>query len=153
MRTKIFLLTAVLVASLALPAAASERKLSRAQVPSPVLTAFEKAYPKAKALSFAEEDKDGKTCYEIESRDGTTRRDLLFAADGTVLEIEEIVPAADLPAAVRDAVAKQAPKATIKSAEKVTRGDKVLYEIELSATSTTKTRELVFDGNGRSVEK
>jgi hypothetical protein len=153
MRTSTFLITAALVATLALPAAAKERKLSRAQVPSPVLTAFEKAYPKAKALSFAEEDKDGKACYEIESHDGPTRRDLLYAADGTILEIEETVPPAELPAAVRDAVAKQAPKATIKRAEKVTRGDTVRFEIELGTKATTKTKELVFDVNGTPVEK
>lgn len=150
MRITTLLLTATLLATLALPAAAKERKLSRAKVPTPVLTAFEKAYPKAHALSFAEEDKDGKACYEIESRDGTTRRDLLFAADGTILEIEETVSPADLPAAVRAAITRSAPKATIKRAEKVTRGDAVRFEVELTGAAT---KELVFDIDGKRIEK
>ena len=146
MRTKTFLITAALAAALALPATAKERPLSRAKVPPPVLAAFEKAYPKAKAIRFAEETQDGKKAYEIESQDGSKRRDLLYAADGTVLEIEETIPPADLPATVRDAVAKQAPKATIKRAEKVTRGETVRFEVELSGTTT---KELVFDVNGK----
>ena len=150
MRTKTFLITAALAAALALPATAKERPLSRAKVPPPVLAAFEKAYPKAKAMRFAEEKQDGKTCYEIESQDGAVRRDLLFSADGALLEVEETIPTSDLPATVRDAVAKQAPKATIKRAEKVTRGETVRFEVELSGTAT---KELVFDVNGTSLAK
>lgn len=150
MRTRTFLITAALAATLAVPAAASERTLKRAQVPGPVLAAFEKAYPKAHAVGFAQEEKDGKMCYEIESRDGATHRDLLYAANGTVLEIEESIPPSDLPEAVRDAVAKQAPKATIKRAEKVTRGDTVRFEVELKGATT---KELVFDNDGKRIGK
>jgi hypothetical protein len=150
MRPATLLVTAALAAILTLPATARERKLTRAQVPPAVLTAFEKAYPTAKALHFLEDDKDGKPRYEIESRDGTVSRDLLFAADGAVLEVEETVPEADLPAAVREAVKKSAKGATVKRAEKVTRGATVRFEIELRGGST---RELAFDADGKPVGK
>ncbi len=150
MRPAILFVTAALAATLALPASAKERKLTRAQVPPAVLTAFEKAYPKANALHFLQEEKDGKPYYEIESRDGTVARDLLYAADGAVLEVEETVSEADLPAAVREAVKKSAKGATIKRAEKVTRGGTVRFEVDLRGSST---KELVFDADGNAVGK
>lgn len=143
------MLAAVIVALVVFPAAAEERRLSRSQVPPPVLSAFETAYPKAKALRFAEEENDGKACYEIESREDGTRRDLLFSADGSLLEIEEVVPESALPAAVREEIARLAPKAKVQSVEKVTRGGKVTFEIALSGAGT---RELVLDAGGKAAE-
>lgn len=150
MRTRTLLITAALAVTLALPAASKERSLGRAEVPRPVLAAFEKAYPKAKALRFAEEKQDGKNAYEIESQDGGTRRDLLFSADGTLLEVEETIPASDLPAVVREAVEKRAPGATIKRAERVTRGDTVRFEVDLNGSAK---KELAFDPSGKPLEK
>lgn len=128
----------------------SERKVPRTEVPAPVLAAFEKAYPAAKATAFAREEKEGKTFYEIESRDGDVSRDLLFAPDGTLAEAEEKIPTGELPQPVRDAIRALGPKVTVRSAEKVTRGGTVSYSVTVSGAMT---KEMAFDPSGRRLGK
>lgn len=108
-----------------------ERKLTTKELPSAVLTAFQKAYPKATIKGVAEEKKDGKTYFEIESMDGKTSRDLLYQADGTVAEIEEGLDLAELPEAAKSAVMAKYPKGKLIKAEKVTKGSQVSYDIEV----------------------
>ncbi len=117
--------------TLALGAQAQEKKLAKKDIPPPVLAAFQKAYPKAILKSVAEEKKDGKTTYEIESLDGKTGRDLHYLADGTVVEIEETIAIAEIPEAVKNAVTGKYPKGKIAKAEKVTKGSSVSYDIEI----------------------
>ena len=59
------------------------------QLPAPVTAAFKKAYPKATIRGTAKETENGKTVYEVESVENGKARDFMYAADGTVLEIEE----------------------------------------------------------------
>lgn len=155
MRTPIRLFTLVAVlgagtaATLAVASSARadvETKVPRSEVPAPVLAAFEKAYPAAKATAFAREEKGGKTYFEIESREGKVARDLLLAPDGTLVEVEEGIPVADLPQPVRDAVRALGPKVSVRSAERVTRGSTVSYSVTLSGA---KERGMSFDAAGR----
>lgn len=126
----------------------SEMKLSRGDVPAQVLAAFAKAYPSATPSRFAREEKGGKTFYEVESREGRVSRDLLFAPDGALVEVEERISPADLPSAVREAIDALGPKVTIRRAERVTRGGCVTYDVTLSGTAK---RERTFDPTGRPV--
>ncbi len=112
-------------------ARAQETRLSRKEIPSAVLAAFEKAYPKATIKHAMKESKDGRTTIEIESLDGTTGRDLQYMADGMVMEIEETIPMSEIPAPVIAAVKGKHPKGKIVKAEKVTRGAVVTYDIEI----------------------
>ena len=110
-------------------AQASERKLTEKQMPAAVLAAFHKAYPAATIHGLSVEKEHGKAFYEVESLDGTTRRDLSYLADGSVAEIEETIAAADLPAAVRAAVKSKHPRGMVMKAEKNTKGATLTYEI------------------------
>ena len=114
-------------------------------LPAPILAAFEAAYPHATLKSAAAEKEDGKVVWEVESTENGLGRDLLYAPDGSVLEIEEEVPSAQLPAPVTAAVKAQYPAARIVKAEKVTRGATVTYELQL-AGAAKKSIELTPEG-------
>jgi uncharacterized membrane protein YkoI len=126
---------------------AQEKQISRKEVPSAVVSAFEKAYPKAVIKGFSQEQEEGKIYYEVESQQGNTTRDILYLADGTVVELEEGVPAADLPGAIQSALKAKYPKGDVTKAEKTTRGNRVTYEMKV--VSGKSTREVVVDRSGK----
>ncbi len=149
--------TAALTLTLAfLPAAAQEKekdteqKISRAQVPPPVLAAFAKSYPQAKVVGYSREVENGKTLYEIESKEGAMTRDATYLADGTLHLVEESMPASELPQPVTEALHKNYPKAQIKLAEKLTEGGKISYELHLKQDG--KELEVKFDPDGKIVK-
>ena len=115
-------------------------------LPTVVVAAFRRAYPKATILHVAREVQEGKVVYEIESRDGPTRRDLLYTPDGQVIEIEEMIAADSVPANVRAAVERDVTGATVLGAERVMRGESVLYEVQ--ARKNGRTQILTYDPDG-----
>src|SRR5437762_9542589 len=78
--------------------------------PPAVLDAFKKQYPNATIKTVSSETEGGRIVYEIESMDGSQRRDLLYSADGKVISTEELIPNAQLPKAVVDSLASKYPK-------------------------------------------
>ena len=118
-------------------------------LPAAVADAFKKAYPNAVIKNWAKETEGGKVQYEIESMDGAQARDINYAADGTVLVMEEALPTADLPAAVSAAVAKTYPKATITKVERVTKGKETQYEVFLKGA---KVPEALFSPDGKPIK-
>ena len=122
-------LIAIAVSLLAISAVAQEKKITAKDVPAAVMSAFKTAYPNATIRGYAREKEKGKVFYEIESREGTLHRDILYNADGTVAEIEESMAATDLPSEVQEAFRKRYPKAVITLAERTTIGDKINYEV------------------------
>jgi uncharacterized membrane protein YkoI len=135
------------VSLLAVSVVAQEKKITARDVPAAVMSAFRTAYPNATIRGYAREKENGKVFYEIESREGTTTRDVLFNPDGTVAEVEESVAASDLPAEVQQAFKEKYPKAVISRAEKTTAGDKVSYEIVARQGKRKVTLEV--DSSGR----
>jgi len=135
------------VSLLVIAAVAQEKKITGKDVPAAVMTAFKTAYPNATIRGYAREKENGKVFYEIESREGTTTRDVLYNPDGTVAEIEESIAATDLPAEVQQAMKEKYPKAVITKAERTTAGDKVSYEIV--ARQGKKRVTVEFDSSGK----
>jgi uncharacterized cupredoxin-like copper-binding protein len=117
---------ALIVAAVSLSsfsAVAQEKKITAKDVPAAVIAAFKNSYPNATIRGYAREKEQGKVFYEIESREGTMSRDVLYNADGTVAEIEESMAATDLPADAQQAIKRKYPKAVIRLAEKTTAND------------------------------
>lgn len=108
--------------------AKEEKEMTKKDLPPAVLQAFEEAFPKAVITGVAKEDDAD---YEIESRDGTIQRDLVYQADGTLVETEESCDMKALPEAVQKTIAKEYPKGEFEKAEKVTRGSVVEYELKV----------------------
>ena len=105
---------------------------TKVELPAAVASAFKKAYPAAVINASAKETENGKTVYEVESVDKGLNRDLLYAADGTVLECEEQIKEADVPAPVIAALKALYPKATISKAERTTKGKALQYDLALA---------------------
>jgi len=139
------------VSLLAVAAVAQEKKITGKDVPAAVISAFKTAYPNATIRGYAREKENGKVFYEIESREGTTTRDVLYNPDGTVAEIEESIAVTDLPAEVQQAMKEKFPKAAITKAERTTAGDKVSYEIV--ARQGKKRVTIEFDSSGKMLTK
>jgi hypothetical protein len=115
---------------------AQEKKITKKDVPAAVLTAFEKAYPKAVIRGYAKETEGGKTYFEIESKNGGSSLDVLYLPDGTLTEVEEGLTASDLPDPVKAAINGKYPKARTTKVEKTTRGSEVTYEVKISSGTT-----------------
>lgn len=124
-----------------------EQPLKEKDVPKSVIAAFAKAYPNAKAKGFTRETSEGKVCYEIESVEGKTTRDILYDPDGNALVVEESLLPNQLPDLVRQALDKQFSKAQIQKCEKLTKGSTVQYELFLR--SGKSTQEVVFNEDGK----
>lgn len=128
-----------------------EAKLDLSALPEAVLSAFKTAYPDAVIKGASQETEQGVTYYEVESVEGTLHRDLLYAADGKAVEIEESMATTDMPAAVQETLAKEYPEAKVLNSEKLTKGDIVQYEMQIQVGE--KTIELTIDPTGKIVEK
>jgi len=128
-----------------------EKKITAKEVPALVIENFNRAYPKAIIRGYASEMEGGKQYYEIESREGTTRRDVLYNPDGTVAEIEESIDPNKLPSAALQAIKQKYPRAVITLAERTTVGDKVTYEV--SAREGRKRFTMEFDSDGKVIQK
>lgn len=129
------------------PANAKKGEKGSVQAPKAVLTAFHKTYPKAVIRDISKEVNEGKTYFEIESTDGSQRRDLLYLADGTVFEVEEAWDIGALPKEITATINSKFPHGKLKKAEKITRGSTVQYEVLLE--NDEENLEVLFDSKGK----
>jgi len=120
----LFTFAAIIVSSLV-----QAEVIKKEAVPAAVIASFEKSYPAATIKSYEREDRGGETCYEIESMDGTIERDIIYNVGGDVLEIEESLEINQLPERVRKSAEKNHSQGKILSAEKVTQGGEITYEL------------------------
>ena len=131
-------------------AQAQEKKIAIKDLPAAVTAAFQQTYPKATITGAATEVEDGKMMYEVESKDGTINRDLLFTEKGEVFEIEESIHPDVLPADIKSVLEKQFTKYKLIKAEKITHGAKVEYELKVK--SHKKTYAVVLDSGAKIVK-
>jgi hypothetical protein len=96
---------------------------------------------------YSKEVEVGKTYYEIEGMNGKSSLDVLYLPDGTLVEVEEGVAPADLPAPVKAAAGMKYPKGKISKAEKTTRERVVSFELRVLHGNTRS--ELVVDQSGK----
>lgn len=126
----------------------AKKPAAKGQPPAAIQQAFQTAYPNAKITKTSKETEGGKTVYEVESVDQGLNRNLIYNLDGTVVEIEEQISPADLPPPVSEALKKLYPKATITTAEKLTRGQTVQYELAIKGAPK---KEVAFTPDGKLV--
>jgi uncharacterized membrane protein YkoI len=130
------------------PANAGEKKLHKDQVPKEVIAAFEKAYPNAKHMKFEEETFEGKPAYEVEYKENGKEHEVMYSADGTLVQKEEKISHKSLPESVAQAIEKEYPKAKIKEVEKVMKPDNTVTGYEVEIKTNGKEKELELDTNG-----
>jgi len=131
-RALIYTSTAVVV--LAISAASSEKKIKRSELPAPVQTTVTAQSQGATVRGFSEEKENGQTYYEAEFEVGGHSKDVLMDPLGNIVEVEEEVALATLPAAVREGLLAQAASRKLVRVESLTKqGKLVAYEAQVIA--------------------
>ena len=108
---------------------AQDKKITKKDVPAAVLKAFAAAYPKAKVNNYGTEVEKGVTYYELETVEGKIKRDLLYKADGTLAESEEILTPAMVPDGIAKSIKTEFPKGKVVSGEKTTKDGVSTFDI------------------------
>jgi hypothetical protein len=124
-----------------------KKKIGSNEVPPVVLSAFKKSYPHARIAKISEETEEDTELFEIESKDNQVERKLLYTAEGELIKTEEAILKTDVPAAITKTVNAAYPECTITSAEKITRGNDVHYEIII--VKSKHTYDLFLSGDGK----
>jgi hypothetical protein len=138
------------VIALTLNAAAQERKIERSALPPAVEKAVQAETQGATIKGFAQEREHGKTNYEAETVVNGHTRDVLFATDGTVAEIEEEVAFDSLPANVQAGLTGKAAGGKITKVESLTKKGK-LVAFEAQVKKGSKSSEIQVGPDGKSL--
>ena len=116
------------------------QKASNAKVPAVLKAAFAKQYPKATDVKWEKEGVNWEVALKNNGQEMTVAMD----PKGTVTEIEAPIKVTELPAAVTKYVAEKFKGKKILSADKITAGTNVTYEVVVQ-----KGKALMFDAAGK----
>jgi hypothetical protein len=129
-------------------AAAQEKRIKRSDLPPAVQKTADEQSRGATVRGYASEVDGGKLEYEVQLTVNGHSRDVSIAPDGSVLEVEEEVAQADLPAAVREGLQQLAGAGTITRVESITKqGAIAAYEAQVR--TGTKRSEVQVGPDGR----
>jgi hypothetical protein len=138
---------ALAILALTLTATAQEKKIAQSALPAPVQKAAQAQSQGATVKGFSTEKENGKTVYEAEMVINGHSKDIQFAADGTVNEIEEEIAFNSLPGNVQSALTKKAAGAKITKVESLTKQGK-LVAYEAATLKGTKKGEIQVGPDG-----
>ncbi|SRR6266851_2013967 len=111
---------------------ANKMKIKRSDLPPAVAKTVASQSRGATIRGFSEEKDEGQTYYGAELMVNGHRKDVLMDAAGTIVEVEEQIAIASLPAAVRNGLQAKAGTAKLLKVESLTkRGKLVQYEAEV----------------------
>src|SRR5215831_18181872 len=143
--TFVTVITSLLIAS---AFHAEEKKIKRSELPAAVEKTVAEQSKNATVKGFAKEVENGKTIYEVELTVNGHGKDIAMDAQGNIVEIEEEVDMATLPAAVKDGLAKAAGKGAISKVETLTKKGK-LVAYEAVVKNGTKSSEIQVGPDGK----
>jgi hypothetical protein len=150
-RLSFAMLTLGLACSLA-PAQESEKKIKRAQLPAAVEQTVARETAGATIKGFAVEVEKGQRFYEASLIVNGHTKDILIAANGDIVEVEEQVSLDSLPTPVQAALKRAAGKGTIQVVESLTKnGNLVAYEGHVK--SGKKRFEIQVGPNGEKLKR
>jgi hypothetical protein len=129
-------------------AEASEKKITRAQLPPAVAKTLDEHSRGATVKGLSAETSEGKTVFEAELSVDGHATDILIDGQGNIIELEEEVAFASLPPAVKDGLTRAAGKGTLEKVESLTKkGTLVAYEAVVR--DGTRTREVQVGPDGK----
>jgi hypothetical protein len=105
-----------------------EQRVTRRDLPAAVTRTVAAQARGATIRGYSREKEHGQTFYEVALRVNGHSRDVLMDTTGAVVEVEEQVDIATLPAAVREGLLAAAGSGKLRSVESVTRGGQTAYE-------------------------
>lgn len=144
---KLYLL--FLVATLGcIAVSAQEKKISRSDLPPAVEKTVSAETNGATIRGFSTEIENGKRIYEAELTVNGHGKDISMDAAGNIIEVEEEVPMAALPAEVQDGLKKAAGPGTITRIESLTKNGK-LVAYEAAVHTGAKRSEIQVGPDGK----
>ncbi|HRO39969.1 MAG TPA: PepSY-like domain-containing protein [Flavobacteriales bacterium] len=149
MKTPSILSAAFAAVALLAGTALHAQKLTAAQLPAPVTTAFAKAFPKAMDIEWKQKGEQ----YKVEFETGLFRNDheAWFDATGKLLRHEEEVSASDLPEAVKAAIAKDFPDFRTDDVKRIEAEGATTWIVELQNGPTEW--KVAYDAAGKQLQK
>lgn len=126
---------------------AKEEKVKLEDCPAAVQQAIKDNTKDATLLGVAKDVENGKVEYEAETKVNGHGKDITFDETGKLLAIEEEVSINSIPAAAKAAIEKQAAGGKLRKVEKITEGDKVIYEAALSKNGKKSEVTVAADGS------
>ncbi len=143
MKTQLMILSV-----LAFSATACGQKVSEADVPQPVKSAFMKQFPKADHAHWGMESK---TQYEVEFKQGDEAMSATYDKVGKWMETEKDVKADALPDAVRRTLADKYAGSKVKDLSHVDNPKGTFYEADIEKGETSM--EVVMSPDGTVVKE
>jgi hypothetical protein len=126
------------------------------QMPKRIMDGLKAKFPRAEVDKWTKEKEDDNFIYDIEFKQGGQKFEADIKEDGTIYNWEKAIADKDLPAAVRKAVEKKYPKASMKEIMEITtvkngRDELEGYEIVLK-TGGKKDVEVTVAPDGTILE-
>ena len=129
-----------------------EKRVAMKDLPAAVQKTVREQSRGATIRGLARETENGKTNYEVELRVNGHNKDVLIDPSGAVVEVEEQVTLASLPAAVRTAIEQNAGGGKIVEVESITEGN-VLTSYEAHVRKAGRSREIKVSPEGQLISK
>jgi preprotein translocase subunit YajC len=127
-----------------------EKRIDRSALPSAVENTVAANTQGATIRGFNEEKENGKTYYEAELTVNGHSKDILMDSDGAIVEVEEQVDLASLPAAVQRGLQAKAGGGKLGKVESITKHSQ-LVAYEAKVTSHGKRSEIQVGPDGKSL--
>ena len=128
-----------------------EKKITRSQLPAAVEKTVSSQTAGATIKGFNQEQEKGETFYEAELMVSGHSKDILIDKDGNIVEVEEQVDFASLPAAVQSGLQAKAGKGKLGMVVSLTKHDK-LVAYEAKVTTGGKHSEVQVGPDGKPLD-
>ncbi|RCW92823.1 PepSY-like domain-containing protein [Winogradskyella arenosi] len=139
----------IFATTLTLVTALNAQDIPQSQVPSVIVNAFHKQFPKATDLEW---EMDG-NLYNVDfEMHWNEDHDVWYNAEGIMVRHKEDLAKSDLPEAVRQRIKTDFTGYTIDDLERITDRGNVIYKMELNAFTTTDW-DVVIDSEGSIISK
>lgn len=135
---------------------ADEESVALDKIPKAVKDSLLARFPRAKIDKCTKTKEDGDTVYDIEFKDGDRKCESDIKENGTYVNFEKAIAVKDLPKAVKEAIDKKYPGATMKDVMEETevngKDEKLsAYEVVLE-TADKKEVEVRMSPDGKILE-
>jgi hypothetical protein len=138
---------AAILCTIPLSAEEHEKKIKRSDLPPAVEKTVAAQTQGATIRGFNEEQENGKTYFEAELTVSGHSKDILIDPTGAVVEVEEQVDLASLPAAVQSGLQAKAGSGKVGKVESITKHDKlVAYEAKVMTNGKRSEVQVGPDG-------
>lgn len=128
-----------------------ESRVKMKDLPAAVQQTVREQSKGATIRGLSREVENGETNYEVELRVNGHNRDVLIDPNGAVVEVEEQVTLASLPAVVRTAIEQNAAGGRVVLVESLTKGDTLMW-YEAHVKKAGKSREIKINPEGQLVK-